>query len=313
MRGCDAWRDDESIVVRVHHDESSDESRAHAPTGRPGVLELTLAGLELNAGGFGEILTKEVRGSRLDGLAVLHHRLDTIGALGTWEALAFALLAAENRHGEKVAREGLVNAEHFHRFLLRFGAGFVGRVTLLPEKLGGAEKQTGPHFPADDIGPLVEKNREIAPGFHPAGVGGADDGLGCRAHDQRLGELTGGHEFAIAEFKPVMRHHRAFLGEAFHMGGFFFQIAERDEERKIRVLVSGGLEHPVQHGLHALPQGVAPGLDHHASPHLRVLSQIRRADDLLIPFWKILFPPRRDGCLLFLAHEREIIAGARGG
>ena len=277
------------------------------------MLELTLAGLELNAGGFGEILTKEVRGSGLDGLAILHHRFDAIGALGPWEALAFALLAAENRHGEKVARKGLVNAKHFHRFLLGLGARFVGRVPLLPKKLGSAEKETGSHFPADDIGPLVEKDREVAPGFHPAGVGGADDGFGGRTHDQWLGEFASRHKFAIAEFKPVMGYDCAFLGEALHMGGFLLKIAERDEERKIRVLVSGGFEHAVQHSLHTLPESVAPGLDDHAAPHLRVFCQIRRADDLLIPFRKILFPPRRDGRLLFLAHEREIIAGARGG
>ena len=277
------------------------------------MFELTLAGLELNAGCFGEILTEEVRGSGLDGFAVLHHRLDAIGAFGTGEALAFALLSAENRHGKEVASELLINTEHFHRFLLRLGAGFVRCVALLPEKLGGAEKQTGPHFPADDIGPLVEKDRKVAPGFHPAGVGGAYDGLGSRAHDQRLAKLAGGHEFAIAGLQAVVRHDRALLGEALHMGGFLFKIAERDEERKICVLVSRRLEHPVEHSLHTLPERVAPGLDDHATPHLRVFGQIRRADDLLIPFWKILFPSRRDGCLLFLAHELEIIAGARSG
>ena len=181
----------------------------------------------------------------------------------------------------------------------------MGRVAFLPEKLGGAEKEAGTHFPAHDIGPLVEKDREVAPGFHPAGVGGTDDSLGSRAHNKRLGEFPRWHEFAIAEFKPVMRHHRTFLGEAFHMGGFFFQVAEWNEEREIGVLVAGGLEHSVQHGLHTLPQGVAPGLDDHAAPHLGVFGQIRSADDLLIPFRKILFPPRRDGRLLFIIHERQ--------
>ena len=189
----------------------------------------------------------------------------------------------------------------------------MGRVALLPKKLGGAKKEAGSHFPADDIGPLVEKNWKVAPGFHPAGVGGTNDSLRGRAHDQRLGELAGGHEFAVAGLKPVVRHDCAFLGEALHMGGFLLKVAERNEEREIRVLVAGRLEHPVQHGLHALPERIAPGLDDHATAHFGVLGQIRRTDDLLIPFRKILFPPRRDGCLLFLAHERQIIAGARGG
>ena len=189
----------------------------------------------------------------------------------------------------------------------------MGRVAFLPKKLGGAEKEAGPHFPADDIGPLVEKNREVAPGFHPAGVGGTNDSLRGRAHDKRLGELAGGHEFAVASLKPVVRHDCAFLGEALHMGGFLLKVAERNEEREIRVLVSGRLEHSIQDSLHALPECIAPRLDDHATAHFGVLGQIRRTDDLLIPFRKILFPPRSDGCLLFLAHEREIIAGARGG
>jgi hypothetical protein len=122
-----------------------------------------------------------------------------------------------------------------------------------------------------------------------------------------------GSELAIAGLQAVMRYDRTFFGEAFHMGGFLLKKAEWNEQRKVGVLVSGGFEHAVQHGLHPLPERVAPRFDDHAPAHLRVLGQIRRPDDLLIPLWKILFPPRRDGCLLFLAHVREIIAGAGSG
>ena len=94
MRRGDARGNDKAVVVGVHHDKSSDEPRAHAPAGRPSVLELTLARLELDAGGFGKILPEEVRCPGLDGFAVLHHRFDAISALGAGEAFALALLAA---------------------------------------------------------------------------------------------------------------------------------------------------------------------------------------------------------------------------
>ena len=38
-----------------------------------------------------------------------------------------------------------------------------------------------------------------------------------------------------------------------------------DEEREVRVLVSGFLEHAVENMLHLLPDGVSVGLDDHAA------------------------------------------------
>ncbi len=58
--------------------------------------------------------------------------------------------------------------------------------------------------------------------------------------------------------------------------------------------VPGRLEHRVELPLHVFPDAVAPGPDHHATAHVRGLGQLRRADDLLIPFGKVFFAPRRD-------------------
>ena len=108
----------------------------------------------------------------------------------------------------------------------------------------------------------------------------------------------------------MVRYDRAFLGEALDVGRFLLKVAERNEKREISVLVAGRFEHSVQDSLHAFPECVAPWLDDHATAHLGILGQIRRADDLLIPLWKILIPPWRDGRLLFLAHGLQIITGA---
>ena len=310
MRGGDARRDDQAVIVRMHHDQGAYEAGAHAPAGGPGVLELSATALEFDASGLGKILTEEMRGSGLNGFAVLNHRLDAISAKRAGEAFALAFLAGENRQRQKVPRECLINAQHFHRLLFRLFAGLVGGVALLPEEFGGAEKQAWTHFPADDIRPLVQQNRQVAPGFHPACVGRADDGLGGGTHHKRLGKLPGGHEFSILRLEAVMGDDCAFLRETLDMRSLLLEVAQRNEEREVGVLVSRGLEHPVEHGLHPLPERVAGRLDDHATAHLGVLGEIRRADDLLIPLGKILVSPGRDGRLLFVAHERGIIAGA---
>jgi hypothetical protein len=58
-------------------------------------------------------------------------------------------------------------------------------------------KRRGAHLPADDVGPLVDEDREVAVRLHPLRVGLADDGLGGRADDERLFELAGGDELAV--------------------------------------------------------------------------------------------------------------------
>ena len=92
-----------------------------------------------------------------------------------------------------------------------------------------------------------------------------------------------------------MRHHRAFLGKAFDMGGFFFKIADRDEQRKIGVLVAGGLELRIKLVLDVFPETVAPRLDDHAAAHVGGFRHVGGAHDLLIPFGKILVAAGCDG------------------
>ena len=92
-----------------------------------------------------------------------------------------------------------------------------------------------------------------------------------------------------------MRDHGALLGEAFDVGGFLLEERDRDEQREVGVLVARLLEHAIEDALDVLPQRITPRLDHHAALDVGVLGEIRRADDLLIPFGKILLASGRDG------------------
>ncbi len=92
----------------------------------------------------------------------------------------------------------------------------------------------------------------------------------------------------------------ALLGEALDVLGLLLEEAHRDEQREVGVLVPGRLEHAVQGLLHVLPDAVAPGPDHHAPAHRRVLGQLRGPDDLLIPLRVVFRSRRRDRGLRFL-------------
>ena len=82
------------------------------------------------------------------------------------------------------------------------------------------------------------QNREVAIGLDPPRVGCADDGLGGGPHDQRLAQRSRrGTQFAVwFRLQPMVCHHGALFGKAFDVFSLFLKIAQRDEERKVRVL-----------------------------------------------------------------------------
>ncbi len=93
----------------------------------------------------------------------------------------------------------------------------------------------------------------------------------------------------------MVRDDGAFLREALDVRRLLLQERQRDEQREVRVLMAGRLEHVVERALHVLPQGVAPRLDDHAAANGRVLGEVRGPDDLLIPLGVVLVASGRDG------------------
>ena len=88
---------------------------------------------------------------------------------------------------EIIAREGFVDAQHLLGLGERFALGLVRGVAFLPEELGGAQEDARPHFPADDVGPLVDEDRQVAIALDPLRVARADDRLAGGPDDERLG------------------------------------------------------------------------------------------------------------------------------
>ncbi len=107
-----------------------------------------------------------------------------------------------------------------------------------------------------------------------------------------------GNQFALLTLQAMMGDDSALLGEAFDVRSLLLQVAQRDEKWEIGVAVTGCLEHPVEDGLHSLPERIPPRLDDHATSHFGILGEIGGPNDLLIPFGKVLVALWRDGGLL---------------
>ena len=165
--GGQTRRQDEAVVVAVRHEKGADQPRGNAPRRRPSIGFAARLVLEFDFLGSGEVLPEEVGGPRLQGFAVLHHGFDRIRGDGSRKAFAGRFFPFDDRHGHLRLGEVGIHVEHFHRLFAGLGLGGVGRVALLPEKLGRAEKHPRPHLPADDVGPLVNQDRQVAIRLHP--------------------------------------------------------------------------------------------------------------------------------------------------
>ena len=102
--------------------------------------------------------------------------------------------------------------------------------------------------------------------------------------------------FAVgSNLQAVMRDNRAFFGEPFDVRRLLLDIADRNKQRKIGVLVARRLDHPVQLVLDIFPDAVAPWLDHHAASDIRVFREVSGADHLLVPLGEIFDSGRGEG------------------
>ena len=286
VRRREPGRQYEPVVVGVRHDETADEASRDAPRRREREALLPFGVEEFDAARLREVLSEEVRGAGLKGFAILHHRFDRVRVDGAREALARGLRAANHGHRHVVLSEGGVHVEHLARLFARFSLRRVRGVPLLPEELRGAEEEARAELPTHHVRPLVDEQRQVAVALHPLRERRADDRLRGGTNDERLLELClgiGNEPAVFAGDQAVVSDDRAFLREPLDVLGFLLEEALGDEQRKVGVLVPGGLEHAVEDALDVFPDGVAPGLDHHATAYRRSLRQIGGANDFLVP------------------------------
>ena len=285
----------------MSHDHAADHPRRGSPAGGIGELEFAFLVLEADILRLAEGLAKEMAGSGLQGLAILHHRFDRIGRIGTGETFIFRLLSGNDRHRQHVFRKRAVHFQYIQRFFHRFGFRRMRRMAFLPQKFAGPQEHSGAHFPAHDIRPLVDHHRQIAPALHPTRKGSADHGFRCWPNHQRFfqfGIRINNQPAIFAFHQPMMRDNRHFLGKAFNMLGFLGEIAERNEQRKIAIFMAGRLDPLVHQILHPFPDAIAPRPHDHTATHTGFFGEIGFGNYLLVPSREIV--SAGDGKSIFL-------------
>ncbi len=287
----DARRQNQAVVVAVHHDQRADHTRGGAPRGLVRIVELVVLAGKGDAKALGKAVSEIVRGAALQSNAVVHHRLDGIGSLRAGELLLFGLLTGHGRDRHGFGIKIGVDLEHTQGLFLCFLGGGVHGVTLLPEKFRGAQERTRGLFPSHHAAPLVVELGQVAVGVDDLFVVLTEQGLGGRTHSQTLGEL----------FLTADRHPRTLRRKALHMILFALQKALGNKHGHIDVFVTGLLEASVHVRLHQLPNRVAVGTDNHAALDARIISQLRLFDNVGVPFCKILVAARDSLDHLFIS------------
>src|SRR5262249_26116188 len=127
------------------------------------------------------------------------------------------------------------------------------------------------------------------------------DDQGLLEHTVRIGLDTA----ARGRAQPMVRDHGALLGKALDVLGLTRHVGLRDEEREIRVLMPGFLEHAVERLLHVLPQGIAVRPDDHAALDARVLGELRLCNDVVVPGREILALLRQLLCHETITPKKE--------
>ena len=217
--------------------------------------------------------------AELQRLAVAHHRLGRPGAHRPGEALALGLVAEQCRDaGHLLGGVEVHVAKDPERVGGRLGLGRVRGVALLPEELGRAEEQTGPHLPADHVGPLVDEQGQVAVALDPLREEVVDHGLAGRPdHDRLLEQLAA----------PV-GHHGQLGAEPLHVGRLEPEERFGDEQREVGALGAGLLDAPVHLVDQQLPDAEAPRADDHGAADRPVLGHLGAGHHLLVPTGEVL-------------------------
>ena len=239
---------------------------------------------------------------------ILHHRFNAIRIDCSWKTLPISLASLQNRHRHPSFCKVGVDLEHFHSLFNSFFTRGMSRMTFLPKKFRCPQKKSSPHFPPNNIRPLIDQQRQIAITLNPLCIRCTDDRFRSWSNNKWFFQFSSGNKFSIrSHLQPVMRDDRTFLCESIDMRSFLFQERHRNEQREIGVAMSSLFEHSIKNPLHIFPDRISPRLDDHATTHGRIFCQIRCAHYLLVPLG-IVFRTRWGDRRRWVCHEPSISA-----
>ena len=206
--------------------------------------------------------------------AVLHHRLDRIGAQRPGELLALGLQAAHHRHRHLASRRNrrrrrassASRARRRPRRRGRYGLPATGTPRCAGTgRVRSSQRTTFAHW-------LISSGRSRHELIHllkvtpmiVSEVGRTTSGSASSSPPARVTSATSGAKPSTCSASCI----RKLFG---------------DEQREIGVLVAGLFDALIEPALDRLPDRVAMGLDDHAAAHWRVLAQPGLIDDIQVP------------------------------
>ena len=272
LQRCDAGRQHQPVIIAMRHHERTYQAGAHTPTGSPYIFLLVFLTQEFYFKSFSEILPEEMRSASLERLAILHQCFNTISVFSARKSFTRRFNSPHYGKGHIFFREFSINFQHFFCFLHCFLCSGMRGMTFLPEKFSRTEEKPCTHFPTHHVGPLVHQDGQVAVTLDPVLVGIPDNGFTGGTHHQFFFQFCLGinNQFSLVigiSLQAVMCYHRAFLGKTFGIFFFSFKKAFGNKEREIGILVTGILEHFVQHITHIFPEGITIRFNDHTSPY----------------------------------------------
>ncbi len=162
-----------------------------------------------------------MRCSRLQSLAILHHRLDCIGVECSGETFVSRFDTLDNGHCHILFSKIGIEINHLYGASFRFLGCSMGTVAFLPQELGSAKEHACTHFPAHNVGPLVAQHRQITVAVNPVLISSPYNGFGSGTHDKLL--LKTGiriHYHAVAVrvvLQSIVSDNSTLLGETFNV------------------------------------------------------------------------------------------------
>ena len=169
-----ARREDQPLVIAVHHDHYADRTSGETPAVLPGkeLVPAIVWILDFDAEHLGEVLSQAVGGSGLDASSSCWDKALNSGCVQTpCELFVLRLDPRDDGDCEELFVHPSVEVKDLAHFRIGFLFRQEGGVAFLPEELASAnERLWRLELPSDNAVPLVELQGEITVALYPLRV-----------------------------------------------------------------------------------------------------------------------------------------------
>ena len=273
----DLRRNNESWVVAVYHDHSSDSTCCKSPWSLIYIVKFVVFARILDLECLGKSITEVVAGCALKSSSVVHKCLNCVCSLSSCKLFFICLLSLDNRDSHIVLKEVSIYVKHLLCTLFCFFKCSVCCVAFLPEEFSASKERSCLFFPTNNAAPLVEYLREVFVWVDLSSVIVTEKCLWCRTYTVSL----------CKRLESAVCYPRNFRCETFYVVLLLLKKWFRDKHGKVCVLNSCCLESCVKVFLNELPDCISRRFDHHTSLNIGITYEIGFDAHIGIPLCEI--------------------------